>query len=185
MRARDVHCSEVIGEGRRAALLSLHVVVGLMAHAGTPLAQVPPTSSHVIAPPEQAARDNDRVEILRQELRKSEAQLERLAQRQTERLAASDMQAAKEAEDQRIRTLADIAGLKREIASASQVAGRVTVVKPFSARAAQRRTASGQGTAPAWWDVYSSGRRTGAPAPLSLAPAPGQGIRRAPTHPLE
>lgn len=154
-----------------------------MAHAGTLLAQAEPVPSRTILSLEQAAHDNDRVEVLRQELKKSEAQLESLVRRKAERLAASDMQAATEAEDQRARTLGDIAGLKREIASASRAAGQTAVIKPLAARPAQGRSGSGKGTEPApWWDVYSGGRHTGLTVSPSASPAPEQGVRSAPTR---
>ena len=155
-----------------------------MAHAGAVLAQAGPASSRVIAPLEQTARDHDRIEVLRQELKKSEEQLESLVRRKAERLAASDMQAATEAEDQRARTLGDIASLKREIASTSHVAGQTTVVKPFAARPAQSHPVSGKGMAPApWWDVYGSGRHIGLPVSPSQSPAPVPGVRGAPARP--
>lgn len=185
MRARDIHCSDVIDQGKRAAWRSLHVLVGLMAHTGILLAQVPPAALHAVAASEQAARDNDRIAILRQELKKSEEQLESLAHRKAERLAASDMQAANETEEQRVRTLGDIAGLRREIASASHIAAsQTTVMRTAAALPARSRPVSGKGAAPApWWDVYGNGRRFEAPASRSLAP--GQGSRAVSTRPLE
>lgn len=183
MQARDLHCSNAIGDGRRAAWISLPIFVGLMAHASILPAQAGRGSSHVIAPLEQAALDNDRVELLRHELRKSQEQLENLVRRKAERLAAQDMEAVTEAEEQRVRTLGDIASLKREIASASAVAGPSEAGKPSSLQAARRRRVSDETTAPApWWDVYRSGRHNELSA-SSDSPAPEQGARRAPARP--
>lgn len=186
MRAKAVHRGTTIEEGTRAALLSLPFFLGLAAHAGSLPAQGPAAASHVVAAPEQAARDSDRIEILRQELKKSEEQLEALVRRRAERMAASDMQAANEAEQQHARTLGDIAGLKREIASASRLAGRLAVLEPVAARAPDRRPGAGKGTAPVpWWDVYGGGRRTGSPGSQPLAPMPEQGVHASPARPLE
>lgn len=186
MQAKDVLCGETIGEIGQATLLCLFVFVSVMAHPGTPSPQAIPASSHVIAAPDQAARDNDRMEILRQELKKSEEQLEGLARRRAERIAASDIPAANEAEDQHARMLGDIASLKREIASVSHVAGQATALKPVAARSAESRPRAGKDTTPMpWWDVYRGGRRTGLPASHPPAPMPGQDVHSAPTRPLE
>lgn len=146
---------------------------GLMAHARPLRAQAESSASPGVGPQQQAARDNDRIEILREELRKSEAQLEGLMRRKAERLAASDLKAATEAEEQRVRTLGDIAAIRREIASASHAAAQA--VRPMAVQAAKNPAAAGKRAAPApWWDVYGRGRRIESPAPLSLASPPGQ-----------
>ena len=141
---------------------------------------------HAIAPPEQLARDNDRVKVLRQELKKSGEQLASLTRRKAERMAASDMQGVNEAEEQHVRTLGDIAALQREIASMSAVAGRTQTIKPVAAQAPQNRPGTGKGTAPSpWWDVYGSSRRAGLPAAGSPAPTPGQAAYSVSPHSLE
>jgi hypothetical protein len=151
------------------------MLAGLMAHARPLRAQAKSGASQGVGPQQQAARDNDRIEILREELRKSEAQLEGLMRRKAERLAASDLKAAIEAEDQRVRTLRDIAAIRREIASASHAAAQATAVRPMAVQAAKNPSAAGKRAAPApWWDVYGSGRRIESPASLSLASPPGQ-----------
>jgi hypothetical protein len=183
MQARDVHCSNVIGEGRRMAWFSLHVFACLMVPASTPLAQTGPAASHVIAPIEQVARDDDRLEILRHELKKLEEQLHGLARRKAERLAAHDMEAATEAEEQRVRTLGDIAALKREIGLAAAAAGPSTAVKPSAFDTARGRPVSAKGMAPPpWWDVYRGSRHNGPPV-SSSSPAPEQSVRQAPARP--
>ena len=167
MQAIDVQRRQATGEGRRSAWLFMLVFTGLMVHAE-------PGTSQSVAPHQQAARDHERVEILREELRKSEAQLEGLARRRAERLAASDLEAATEAEEQHVRTLGDIAAIQREIASASHAATKTTAAKPVAVRAASGPSA-GKRAAPApWWDVYGGSRRIEPPASLSFTPPPGQ-----------
>ncbi|GAA4346160.1 hypothetical protein GCM10023165_30750 [Variovorax defluvii] len=154
-------------------------MLGWLACTCAALAQ-PSTAAHTIAPAEQAARDNDRVEILRQELRKSEALLETLARRKAERLAASDSSAVTETEEQHARTLADIAGLKRELASAMRTTTPTTAQTPAwgaGKPATERSRAPKASAAPPWWDVYGKGRRADPATPISLAP-PSGGIPR-------
>jgi hypothetical protein len=136
----------------------------------------PSTAAHTIAAAEQAARDSDRVEILRQELRKSEALLETLARRKAERLAASDSSAVTEAEEQHARTLGDIAGLKRELASAMRSSNPTTAPTPAGAAgkpAITRSPSPKASAAPPWWDVYGKGRRAEPATPISLVPPSG------------
>lgn len=149
-----------------------------MAHARSLWAQAESSASQGAGAQQQAARNNDRIEILREELRKSEVQLEGLMRRKAERLAASDLKAATEAEEQHIRTLGDIAAIRREIASASRAAAQTTAVRPMAIQAAKHPSAAGKRVAPApWWDVYGSGRRIESPASLSLASPPVQAPR--------
>lgn len=146
-----------------------------MAHACTLWAQAEPSASQVVGPQQQAARDHDRIAILREELGKSQAQLEDLARRKAERLAASDMQAATDAEAQRVRTLGDIAAIQREIAAASRTSAQTAAVKPMATQATKGPAAAGKRAAPApWWDVYGGSRRIDPSASVSLAPPSGQ-----------
>ena len=175
MQANDTQRGHATDEGRRSAWLSMLMFAGLMAHALPLRAQAESSASPGVGPQQQAARDNDRIEILREERRKSDAQLEGLIRRKAERLAASDLKAATEAEEQRVRTLGDIAAIRREIASASHAAAQATAVRPTAVQAAKHPSAAGKRAAPApWWDVYGSGRRIESPASLSLASPPGQ-----------
>lgn len=175
MQANDTQRWHATDEGRRSAWLSMLMFAGLMAHACPLWAQARSSASQGLGPQPQAARDNDRIEILREELRKSEAQLEGLLRRKAERLAASDLKAATEAEEQRDRTLGDIAALRREIASATHAAAQATAVRPMAVQAAKHPSAAGKRVVPApWWDVYGSGRRIESPASLSLASPPVQ-----------
>lgn len=154
-------------------------MLGWLACTCAALAQ-PSTAAHTIAAAEQAARDSDRVEILRQELRKTEALLETLARRKAERLAASDSSAVTEAEEQHARTLADIAGLKRELASAMRTATPTTAQTPTGVvgkPGAERSPAPKASAALPWWDVYGKGRRADPATPISLAP-PSRAIPR-------
>lgn len=153
----------------------LVTLLGWLACTCAALAQ-PSTAAHTIPAAEQAARDSDRVEILRQELRKSEALLETLARRKAERLAASDSSGVTEAEEQHARTLADIAGLKRELASATRTATPTTAQTPAGAAgkpATARSPAPKASAAPPWWDVYGKGRRADPATPISLASPAG------------
>jgi hypothetical protein len=132
---------------------------------------------------EQAARDSERVKILTQELKNSEARLGTLARRRAERLAAADVEAAHKAEEERGRTLSDIAGLRRELAAATRAAApapsnEAAVTTKTASAAPARRSAKPAPPAP-WWDVYSKARPTEAPSaapspvssPVSIAPA--------------
>ncbi|SDZ70553.1 hypothetical protein SAMN05518854_114129 [Variovorax sp. YR266] len=184
MQAKDVLCGEAIGEVGQAALLCLFVFVCVMADASAPPLQASPAPSHAVAASEQSARDNERMEILRQELKKSEEQMEGLVRRRAERIAASDMQAANEAEEQHARVLRDIAAIKREMASTSLGTGRAAALRPVAGRPAESSPSASKGTAPMpWWDVYGSGRRTGLPASHPLASTPEQGVRSTPRSP--
>ncbi|BEP51490.1 MULTISPECIES: hypothetical protein [Variovorax] len=170
MQANDIQCGHATDEGRRSVWLSMLMFAGLAAHARPLWAQAEPSASQGVGPRQQAARDDDRIEILREELRKSEAQLEGLMRRKAERLAASDLKAAAEAEEQRDRTLGDIAAIRREIASVSHAATQAAAVRPMAVQAARHPSAAGKRAVPApWWDVYGSGRRIESPASLSLA----------------
>lgn len=171
MRTSDVHRSNVIAGVMRVPPRTLCVFMGLMACTCLLPAQTLPTpQGRVVTPAEQAARDDDRIEILRQELKRSGAQLEDLARRKAERLAASDMQGANEAEEQRTRTLSDIAGLERELASKPRLAGITAVVKPSAARTASSHIISAKDSAP-WWDVYGKVHRSEQLAVPSATPA--------------
>ena len=175
MQAPDVQRRQATNKGRHAARLPVLVVAGLMTHACVLWAQAEPGTSQVVGPQQQAARDHDRIEILRDELRKSQAQLEDLVRRKTERLAASDTQAATEAEAQRVRTLGDIAALQREIAAASRTSTQIAVVEAMAAHVNKSPASAGKRAAPTpWWDVYGSSRRMDPSASVSLSPPSGQ-----------
>ena len=121
---------------------------------------------------EQSARENDRLLVLRSELKKSETLVESLARRRAERLAASDMAAADEAEGDRIRALSDIAGIKREIAATTaptRASAPPSSTSAVTAKPAQPRT---EKVAP-WWDVYGKPRRADTAGPDVSAQASG------------
>ncbi|WP_298703871.1 hypothetical protein [uncultured Variovorax sp.] len=138
-------------------------------------------TDRVVPAAEQRARDSDRIEVLRQELKKSEEQLALLARRKAERLAASDARGAAEAEEQHSRVLSDVAALKRELGIATDriaekptsSAGADKAQPARDARFATRQPASP--STPPWWDVYSRQRvtppSTSPPSPVSQAPA--------------
>ncbi|MDM0058978.1 hypothetical protein [Variovorax fucosicus] len=130
----------------------------------------------VVSASDQSARDDERLRILRDELRKSEALVETLAKRKAERLAVADKVAADEAEEGRLRTLGDIAALQREIAGTrpsadapAKAAPPASGSHPVPARPAQPKPPP----VTPWWDVYGKARRTATPAPVSYAQPPG------------
>ena len=100
----------------------------------------------VVGPAEQQARDNERTAILREELARSEARLQTLAGGRTEHTTGSGREVVDELEDQRRRTLEDIAALRRELAIGSHAAGSAVRHRPAAANMPV--------PAAAWWDVY-------------------------------
>jgi len=150
-------------------------------------AQPVATVATVVSASEQSARDDERLRILRDELRKSETLVEALARRKAERLAMADKVAADEAEEGRLRALGDIAALKREIAGTRPTADASTKAAPpaSGSHAAPVRSAQpkpppvqpAQPTTP-WWDVYGKVRPTDTPAPVSYAQPPGSAAAR-------
>ena len=136
----------------------------------------------------QTALDDERLRILRDELRQSLQAVEALAKRRAERLAASDTVGADEAQAQRARLLQDIDALKREIGSAQSLAGRSGPAASNAALpAAEAKPTTVKHAPPSarWWDVY--GRATPARAnPVSLAtPSGADPTRHATTRRLE
>lgn len=182
MRAIDRSHYWVVEAGWRSVSPQRVAVVACLACAFGALAQSPAAPSYVIPSVEQTARDSERVKILRQELKDSEARLEALARRRAERLAAADVEAANEAEEERGRALSDIAGLRRELAAATRAAApapgiKAAVTTKAASAAPAPRSAKPPPSAP-WWDVYSKARPTEAPSatspsvssPVSVAP---------------
>lgn len=167
MQATNVQRRHGADEGRRAAWLCVLVVAGLTAHARTPYAQAETAAPQFVDPQQQATRDHGRIEILREELRKSQVRLEDLKRREAERLAASDPKAATEAQEQHVRTLADIAAIQREIAFASRAATQTATVKPTAVQVAKTPSIGKRAAQAPWWDVYASSRRIESTAFLS------------------
>lgn len=168
--------------GWQCAIAVLAAVVGLSTSAASAAGLARAATQRVVPVAEQRARDSDRVEVLRQELKKSEDLLASLARRKAERLAASDAKGAAEAEDQHSRTLNDVAALKRELgAAASHASPTDAEASPATAAKASVRAAapaamktSSPPAAP-WWDVYGRERTptppASSPTPISQAPA--------------
>lgn len=161
---------------RPALAAALAIAASAIAWAGPSSA----AEQRTVPATEQRARDSDRVEVLRQELKKSEDLLASLARRKAERLAASDAPAAAEAEEQHRRTLSDVAALKRELAlTARQVttpnadpSSVQPVLRPAAPVAATPKPASPPTSSPTpWWDVYGRGRTPPATSSVSQAPA--------------
>ncbi len=168
--------------GWRCAFAALAAVVGLSTSFASAAGPAEATTQRVVPVAEQRARDSDRVEVLRQELNKSEDLLASLARRKAERLAAADAKGAAEAEDQHSRTLNDVAALKRELGAAANQAGQTDAeASPTKAvKASVRAAAPAAMKTPAppaapWWDVYGRERTptppAASPTPISQAPA--------------
>lgn len=174
-------------EGR--ASLRLVIFLAWITCAGAALAEPPSAPTHVVPPVEQTARDSDRIEILRQELKKSETLLDSLARRKAERLVASDPAGVTEAEEQHTRTISDIAALKRELAAVSRTAGPASAEQipgaPAKLAASQRVPSAKAAATTPWWDVYGKGRRAEPPTPVSLAPVPDAAARPVTARRLE
>lgn len=128
-----------------------------------------------IAPAEQAARDNERLRILQDELKSEQQQVIESTKRRAERLAARDSQGVQEAELAYSRALANVSALQREIASASkQPTGKVAAASGSSPRP-RASTAPSSVEAPsqaAWWDVYGKSPRQTAATSITQAATP-------------
>jgi hypothetical protein len=174
MRVWELQRIGAVLKGWSKPSVSACLCLALSLVGGTATAQ--PTST-VVSPTEQSTRDGERLRILRDELRKSEALVESLSKRKAERLAVSDTVAADEAEEGRIRALSDIAGIKREIVATrpSGPSGDAPKALPnASGSSASPKSAQPkpQPAAP-WWDVYGKARRGDTPASVSYAQPPG------------
>ncbi len=190
MQVRVLQCVGVVLKGfkKPSGIACAGVLVIL---AGACAAQ---TVSSVVTPAAQATRDDERLRILRDELRKAEALIESLGKRKAERLAAADTAGADEAEENRIRALSDIAGLKREIAGTRPrfEAPRPTLSTSSASTASTKPAPQPTPQPPApWWDVYGKARRgeTSAssprPAPVSYAQPATAGARFLPAQRTE
>lgn len=147
--------------GLGAALAALAVLPGAAADDG----RVPTVAVGAAA---QAARDDERLRILRDELQRTQALAAQLAQRSVERRAAGDPPGMQEAEAQRERALRDIAALEREIGATRHAAPRAAASSAHGPRPAQ--------PAARWWDVYARAKGSDAvPAGSTPASAPVHG----------
>ena len=133
---------------------------------------------------EQAARDSERVRILRAEWTHTRQAADALAKRRAERLAARDAAGVDEAGAQRARALQDLGALGRGVGAAQRSAPRASqtaaqapapvgssTAAPATAEASPVRAARILPTT-RWWDVYSRAAPPRA-APVSLAAPPG------------
>src|SRR5688572_13188925 len=111
------------------------VCVALLVVQSVAVAQTP--ASTFVAVNEQAARDHERVRILRDELAREERQAAEAAKRHAQHVATGDSSAARDAEAVQVRTAENIAALRREIAAAS----RTPNAPPHPAAAAHRAIA--------------------------------------------
>lgn len=169
MQVRNLHRGVELNGWRRLSAAVCLSISACLPHPGPALAES--SSRVVVSAAEQSSRDDERLRILRDELRKSEALVEALGRRKTERLAASDLAGAGEAEEQRIRALADVAGLKREIGAArpsSAVANVVVLARAGLASPAGSSPTRSRLPTP-WWDVYGKANREDKPGPVSFA----------------
>jgi hypothetical protein len=117
--------------------------------------------SMTISATEQAARDADRLRILRDELAREARLLEDQTKRKAERLAANDLRGVEESEQALERHTQNMQSLRREIDVALQAAAGGARARPVAGAARRPATptatlVAGNEGAP-WWDVY--GRR--------------------------
>ena len=75
----------------------------------------PAATAQTVGPLQQAARDDERVRILHEELARERASLQDAAKQTAERLAAGDSPGADAARQRQLRTSRDIEALEREI----------------------------------------------------------------------
>ncbi|MDR6521182.1 hypothetical protein [Variovorax atrisoli] len=175
MRFKDFQRGDLVRKGIRTALASFVVIASGAACTGSVQAQAQASSAprRIVTPSEQGERDSERTEILRQELKRSEEELEGLERHRAEHLGASDPETVNQAARQQARLRADIAALKREMASAARNLGGTPAQAPARDQAGAGRLAAIASTAaPAlrWWDVYGARRQAERPAPLPSAP---------------
>jgi hypothetical protein len=170
-------------KGWRSPAASLCLSLSMLGIASNAKADPLPTA---VPPAEQSMRDNERLRILREELTKAESMAALLARRRAERLAASDLTGADEADQQRIRTLSDIEALKREIGTASQFQRPPNPAPSQSPQVARLATTTRKSPPTAWWDVYAKSRRSDADSPSSFAkPSASDGAREEMTRRVE
>lgn len=179
MRAREIQRIVAVLKGWSKPCALVCLCIWLLVVVGDLHAQ--PQQSKVSAA-EQSSRDDERLRILREELRKSEALVESLARRKAERLAAADVAGADEAEEQRIRALSDVAGLKREI-GATRPSAQGIKRSPGQVAAPVTAIATNAPPSAPWWDVYGKDKRGTTAAPVSYArPSRDDGARHDPDH---
>jgi hypothetical protein len=168
MQVRNLHRGVVLnGWTRPSAAVCLSISL-LLLHPG--FAPAEPVGSVVVSAAEQSQRDDERLRILRDELGKSEALVEALGQRKAERLAASDISGAGEAEAQRVRALADVTGLKREIAATRPSAAVAKAAVAHAGLASPAKASPIRSRLPTpWWDVYGKANREDRPDPVFSA----------------
>ena len=173
MRVRTLQCIDAVLRGwrRPSTWARACIALSLFVAIGPASAQLAPT---VVSAADQSSRDDERLRVLRDELKKSEALVESLAKRRAERLTVADTVAADEADEQRIRALSDIASIKREIAAASTSgkAPLATMANNPTASVLKSAQPKPQPTRP-WWDVYGKARRGDTTIPVSSAQPPG------------
>jgi hypothetical protein len=119
----------------------------------------------VVTRSEQAARDDERVRILQEELTREQGMAADATLRRAERLAVRDPRGVQEAEQAQRRAADNMAALRREIEGAAKPAGAATsgtpaegLAIPAARRAAPSPSAKDPTDAP-WWDVYARAPR--------------------------
>lgn len=168
MQVRNLHRGVVLNGWKRPSAAVCLSISLLLFHTGFALAES--VDSEVVSAAEQSQRDDERLRILRDELRKSEALAEALGRRKAERLAASDISGAGEAEEQRVRTLADVAGLKREIGATRPSAAVAKAAVAHAGLASPAKASPTRSRLPTpWWDVYGKANREDKPDPVFSA----------------
>jgi hypothetical protein len=138
-----------------------------------PSATAQATPAAAVTPADQAARDDERLRILRDELARELAVAADAAKRRAERLAAADARGAHEAEQAQARSADNVAALRREIAAALKQSQNGRPVEPVrvSTRPAGSAAPNPPATRARWWDVYAKPpRRPDAAPPRPVAP---------------
>lgn len=116
----------------------------------------------VVSPADQAARDNDRLRILDDELASETSALENLTRRRADRLAAGDAAGVADAEQALHRGASNVAALRREIAGVQRVPGTAAAPRPMPADVHATKHPAPAAATPPWWDVYRRAPRDAA-----------------------
>lgn len=158
--------------------LQLCALMMFAPHGSSAWAQTSP--SMVVSGVEQAARDDERLRLLREELAREMRMADDHTKRKAERLAANDPRGVEESEQALTQHAQNIQSVRRELDLAVRQTGAARSPRsPPTAVTTTRRpaavtTVAGQSEAAPWWDVYGQApRRTEATALPGHDAAPG------------
>lgn len=151
----------------RTAVLAALMLPSAMASAQTAGPSVPAQ--------QQAARDGERLAILRDELARETRAAEEETRHRAERLAAHDPRGVEQSEQSLARHAQNLEALRREIDTAARqaTAPQTRPTPPQASPARMPATTLARGSEePPWWDVY--GRRPGSNASAKPADLPSR-----------